>query len=313
MNYSVLSRDELIQELEALQRRFSQPEVADNEPLRLLCQLQIHQIRLEMQDRELQEIQYTLREARDHYTTLYNFAPVGYLKLDVAGVICDLNLAAAVLLGRERTQLLNTEFAFFLAADERMVFLAYLLQTFTSARRSTYETQLLLPGLATGVCDIRLDSVVVDDFIGQRIFLMNMMDISEQRRVERQLQTLHAQMKTLLTAVPVGVSLIQNYVFQWLNPAFLQLLDYLEHELVGQSLAHLFPSQEAFTLHQQQQREQIRADGCSEMQARLRRKNGSWVEVMLICASLDRQNPVAGKILIAADRTQYSEAIDSHP
>ncbi len=69
---------------------------------RLLHELQVHQIELEMHNTELLEARNQLEAALTHYTELYDFAPVGYLTLDRRGVIQQLNLAAERLLADNR-------------------------------------------------------------------------------------------------------------------------------------------------------------------------------------------------------------------
>jgi PAS domain-containing protein len=78
---------------------------------RLLHELQVHQIELEMQNAELGRSQAELEQARNlaksRYDDLYEFAPIGYLTLDKTGLIRAANLTAATLLGVERNALLK--------------------------------------------------------------------------------------------------------------------------------------------------------------------------------------------------------------
>jgi len=62
--------------------------------LRLLHELEVHQIELEMQKEELQEARDKMDAALEEYTDLYDFAPVGYLTLDQAGNIRAANFTA---------------------------------------------------------------------------------------------------------------------------------------------------------------------------------------------------------------------------
>ncbi len=86
---------------------------------RLLHELQVHQIELEMQNESLRQSQIELEQSRDDYVDLYEFAPVGYLSLTESGLIARVNLTAATLLGVERKHLLDRRFDLFVAAADR--------------------------------------------------------------------------------------------------------------------------------------------------------------------------------------------------
>src|SRR5215469_5630531 len=73
---------------------------------RLVYELDLHQVELQMQNEELQEAQLSLSESRDRYSDLYEFAPVGYVTTDINGRIREANLTAAGMLRLDRRVLL---------------------------------------------------------------------------------------------------------------------------------------------------------------------------------------------------------------
>lgn len=83
--------------------------------LRTVQELEIHQIELEMQNEELRRSQENLAISRDKYSSLHDFAPVGYFTLDADGLIREVNFAGAQLLGLNRQQVFNQPLVAFVA------------------------------------------------------------------------------------------------------------------------------------------------------------------------------------------------------
>lgn len=116
------------------------------ETQRLMHELQVHQIELEMQNEELRRANQELEELRFKYADLYDFAPVGYFTLDQQGLILEVNLTGARLLGMERDHLLSTPFFLLLGPEYRAVFHSHLKQAFATGIRQTCELQLATRG-----------------------------------------------------------------------------------------------------------------------------------------------------------------------
>jgi len=94
---------------------------------RIIEELKIHQIELEMQNEELRRSQEELEKSRNNYAELYDFAPIGYFTFDRQGLIRAVNLAGAQLLGKERGLLVDKPFSRFIADEEgKVTFSQYL-------------------------------------------------------------------------------------------------------------------------------------------------------------------------------------------
>ncbi|BBL74100.1 hypothetical protein MishRS11D_11980 [Methylomagnum ishizawai] len=119
----------LAERIETLAPESTTPESLETtrEQLRvLLHELQVYEAELEIQNHELRQTQMELEKSRDRYADLFDFSPVGYINLDRHGVIQDINLTAAQLLGRPRQRLAGFPLIHFMAADNRPLFLDHL-------------------------------------------------------------------------------------------------------------------------------------------------------------------------------------------
>jgi PAS domain S-box-containing protein len=98
---------------------------------KLLHELQVHQIELEMQNEELRQAYETTEIALKKYTMLYEFAPVGYFSIDQDGSISELNFTGAEMLGEKRFSLTGANFRLFISDDSKSEFDHFLSRVFT--------------------------------------------------------------------------------------------------------------------------------------------------------------------------------------
>lgn len=115
-------------------------------PTLLLQELQIHQSELESQNAELRQAQDQLERSRDRYAELIDFAPVGYLALDDRGCIREVNLAAAAMLGVERTRLAGVPFHLHIVPNNLARFREHLRQLESPNERVLTELILVRRG-----------------------------------------------------------------------------------------------------------------------------------------------------------------------
>jgi signal transduction histidine kinase/ActR/RegA family two-component response regulator len=114
---------------------------------RLLHELRVHQIELEMQNEELRVSRAEVEAGLKRYTDLYDFAPVGYLTLSPEGSIRELNLPAARVLGRERSRLIGGRLRSFVSQGTRLAFDSWLVNVFAHQDKCTCEVVLLRDNL----------------------------------------------------------------------------------------------------------------------------------------------------------------------
>ncbi len=116
-----LLRKKAEEKLKLKQANAENPDI-DTDTKKLLHELQVHQIELEMQNEELRQAYETSEVALKKYTLLYDFAPMGYFTLEADGSISELNFTAADILGEKRFSLFNSSFKLFVADESKLVF-----------------------------------------------------------------------------------------------------------------------------------------------------------------------------------------------
>ena len=114
-----------------------------HETQRLLHELQVHQIELELQNEELRNSRTQVEAAVSRYTDIYDFAPVGYFTLKSDGVITQTNFAGARLLGLERARLVGKRFELFVSKVDRPAFTTLIQQVFAAQAHLALEVELV--------------------------------------------------------------------------------------------------------------------------------------------------------------------------
>lgn len=118
--------------------------LSEVEILKLIHEIEVHQIELELQNEELKVAKKRAIElASEKYAELYDFAPSGYFTLSKEGEIIDLNIAAAQMLGKERAGLIKSRLGFFVSDDTKPNFNLFLKNVFESKEKETCQVTLL--------------------------------------------------------------------------------------------------------------------------------------------------------------------------
>jgi PAS domain S-box-containing protein len=183
LNYETMTRTDLLETLKSLQSARS---MNDNERERLVHELQVHQIELEMQNEELRETQQQLEETGNLYADLYDFAPVGYISFDDNGLIQEINLTGTTMLGIERSRLKNMPFATFVIQSDLPKFWDHLCNCRQTKEKTTTEIGLISK---EGKFQVQMSSIAISDPKRHlTLYRTAFSDITERKLVEEALQ-----------------------------------------------------------------------------------------------------------------------------
>lgn len=150
--------------------------------MKILEELRVHQIELEMQNDELRKSQEELDSARMKYFDLYDLAPIGYLTVSDKGLIVEANLTFATMMGVARSALPKKPFTKFIFHEDQDIFYMHRKPLFEKGEPQVCEMRLLRDG--GKLFWARLDATLVEDTEGNPICRVVVSDITERKKAE---------------------------------------------------------------------------------------------------------------------------------
>src|SRR5260370_11970668 len=143
MLHERMTTHELFEAFESLMRsNHNGFEHGDKATHDLIKELQVHQLELEIQNRELRATQQQLAHSRMRYVDLYDFSPIGYASLDEDGRIAEINITAGKLLGDNPHKLIGRPFIDFVVPEDVQAFKLHLRRSRWSRQQRSIELHL---------------------------------------------------------------------------------------------------------------------------------------------------------------------------
>ena len=186
---------------ESLEKKFAQTDTHSTDfsldgqtqvdQLKLIHELQVHQIELEMQNEAL-----TLALEKAHTATaLYDLAPAGYFTLNDEGDILQLNLEGAKMLGHNRSYLINKRLGLFITPDTLPAYNAFLNKVFEHHSKAVCDVRLNIHGKPGSY--LHLQGVISDVKFK---YLVTAIDITILKEVEEALKESEADLHKLIAS-----------------------------------------------------------------------------------------------------------------
>lgn len=275
---------------------------------RLLHELQVHQIELEMQNEELRRSQVELDASRARYFDLYDLAPVGYCTVTPRGMILESNLTAANLLGTERRTLASQHFSRFIFRDDQDIFTSYRRRLIETGLPQSCELRLVKDGAEPFWA--QLQGTVVDAEDGRLVCRLVLTEITERKRAEEALNEREAQHRSVINTAMDGFwrTDTRGRLLE-VNETYCRMSGYSEQELLSMAVTDLeaVETTDETAAHIRE----VIARGEDRFETRHRRKDGTIVEIE---ASVQYRPAGGGQLVsflrdISARRKQEEERL----
>jgi PAS domain S-box-containing protein len=249
------------------------------EAQRILHELQVHRIELEMQNEELRLAQTQLDAERARYYDLYDLAPVGYCTISKGGVILEANLTIAALLGVTRDGLINQLFSRYIFKEDQDSCYRRMQQLFSTGEPQSCELRMVYQDRTSFWAHLETTVAVNKERVTTgRVVLSK---VPERQRAEDRLRQEQLFSKSLLESLPAIFYLYtypENRLVLW-NKAHETLLGYEPGEMAGMHVTdwHVPEAKEAVL----QAIETVMAKGQNSIEAPLLTKDGRLLPFIL--------------------------------
>ena len=206
---------------------------SDGDVRRLLHELQVHQVELELQNDELQKARDEMEAWLEQYSDLYEFAPVGYFTLTRESAIRQVNLTGATLVGIERSRLVGQLFARLVTPELGPAFHSFLKQVFAAGTRQSFELAFLRRGQPPLYVNVEAQRTPKGEECRAAV-----MDITARKQAEDKVRVSEIRYRRLFEATHDGVLLLDPVTRKIVdaNPFMTKLLGYPNDQLVGKEL-----------------------------------------------------------------------------
>ncbi|MFO7557977.1 MAG: ATP-binding protein [Desulfobacterales bacterium] len=161
---------------------------------RMLHEMLVHKIELEIQNEELRNAQLEIEASRNRYSDLYDFSPVGYITTSEEGLILEANVTIAVMLGVDKSVMVKEPFHRFIARDFQDVYYLHKKKLFEEKTRQICELKLIKKD--GNQFYAQLESILVEDAARDVVQIRTaVIDISDRKQMEEEKKSFESQIR----------------------------------------------------------------------------------------------------------------------
>ena len=199
-----------------------------SEVAQMIHELQVHQVELEMQNDQLRTAKLEIEASRERYFDLYDMSPLGYCTLNEMGIIIEINLTLANLLGIPRSQLLKKPFNNFIFQGDQDNYYLNINRMIVNEEPLLLELRMNTPSYEP--VWVNLSCIFRKEATGAMDLLIGVSNITEQRITQQQQQIAAIAFESL---EGMFITDAKQVILQ-INHALTDMTGYTIEELAGQ-------------------------------------------------------------------------------
>ncbi|MCX6277251.1 MAG: PAS domain S-box protein [Bacteroidetes bacterium] len=276
--------------------------LSETDTLKLLHELEVHQIELNLQNEELLLAKKQADTAAEKFIELFDYSPTGYFILSKEGKITDLNLTAAQMICKDRSRLKNKSFCDFVTHDTKPVFNLFLRKVFTGKVKES--------------CDVKLsdnkNSPIFVHIVGvvrgnwEQCFV-TIVDITERLRNEEKIRYQSGLLENVSDAV---IATDIKYNIQFWNKTAEKQYGWKASEVIGKPfgmfIKNIYHGDSLEAILQK-----ISQDGYWKGEVTQNHRDGSLIPIISTVSRItDEANQITDFISVNRDITEYKQAVE---
>jgi PAS domain S-box-containing protein len=206
---------------------------------KLLHELEVHQIELQLQNKELEEARRNLERSENKYFSLYENAPIGFLTLNDVSKIIELNFESSVILSDDKINLAGSYFSNFVAPESQDEFYFHMQKIFREDK--VVRSEIKIKDKIGNIKTVLIESKPFLKQTDYNLVLSILIDISEKKKIENNLLIEKESLESIYKIAPVAIFTInENFEIASWNKRCEELTGYNQYSLIGKSIDKLF-------------------------------------------------------------------------
>jgi len=272
--------------------------LSPDETQKLIHELKVHQIELEMQNEELRTTQAELEESHNRYFDLYDLAPIGYVTVCEDGLILQANLTASKLLSLDRGSLVGQSISKFIVNDDQDRYYLFLKRLIKTEEVQVCELRIKKTNNSEVWVRLKASCNEIDQQSSEKAgsegcrYRIVLSDITEQKQAEEIIKGNLHHLETVLNTVTDGITLSDwEGNFEIFNHHMEEICGYTKKEANEDPLfiQKLYPCNVKLKEISEKTQQLLLDDGINAEETEIMTKSGAMKSV-LVATSVFKRN-----------------------